>query len=137
MKIKYADIEGRYQSLINAGSLRLPRVCRTAIARTMASLETEMRIYQQQKEEILQQYAKKDDKGEAVTKVLDNGLIQYDIAPEHMQELSRDLTELNNVEINVSVHKFPSSALDICDESERYDIPTAAQEAALTWIMED
>ena len=96
-----------------------------------------MRVYQQQKEEILQQYAKKDDKGEAVTKILDNGLIQYDIASEHMQELSRDLTELNNVEIDISVHKFPSSALDICDESERYDVPTAAQEAALTWIMEE
>ena len=137
MKIKYADIEKRYQVLIDLGGLKLPRLIRAAIARNLNLFENEVQIYRRQRDEILRQYAKKDDQGNVITEQMDNGMIKFDIAPENAEELSREFTELDNIEIDLALQKFPASALDICDESDRYDIPTVTQEAALEWIMEE
>ena len=137
MRIKYADIESYYSSLKNAGNLKLPRVIRAAIARNMLLLDLEYRIYQPQKDEIIRTYAKKDEKGNTITGKDENGMLSCTIEPERINDFKNDMKDLESIEIELNIQTFPRSAFDLCDESDRYDIPTATQEAALSWMTEE
>lgn len=138
MKITFSELNKYYRSIMEVGDLKLPRVVRVAIARNIVILSPEIRVYEQQRNEILKQYAKKDDKGNIISKPAGKGRIEYDIAPENMPGVINefDVLDATIVEIN-NIQTFPATALDLCDETDRYDIPTAAQEASLSWMIEE
>lgn len=136
MKIKYADIENVYAALINAGNQKLPRAASVAIARNIMTLKPEMEIYTGQKNEILLRYAALGADGNPVTQELPDGRIQYAIDMGKKKEFEDEIDELNRIEINLDVKKFPASVLNACDESDRYDVLTAAQEADIAWMID-
>lgn len=136
MKIKFADIENMYAALVNAGNIRLPRAASVAIARNIMTLRPELEVYTGQKDEILKRYAALDADGNPITQELADGRVQYAIDKEKRCIFTEEIEELNNIEIDVAVRRFPASILDMCDASDRYDVLTAAQEADIAWMID-
>ena len=136
MKLKYSDIELYYKSLRDIGDLKLPRAIRVAISRNLIIFEQELQTFLQQREEILKQYSERDTDGNPVIEQNSAGQVCYKIDAAQTADYTREMEELYDIEIDINVIKAPSSLFDLCDESDRYDVPTANQEAAISWMID-
>ena len=130
--MKYTEIISRQQSLLNVVNLTLPRKVSVAVARNLAKIEKEITLYNNQREDIADRYAKKDEQGNYI---LDGS--NYTFAEDKDKEaFLQEARELNETDIDIDFMKFRAEELDRCDEVERYSIITPAQELALEWMID-
>lgn len=134
MKMKYEKIMDRYKVLLAVGKLALPRPVSTAIARNMVNLEKEVSFILQQKRDIANRFAKKDEKEQFVLDETQQNYV-FD-SEEDKNNFLRELQELEACEVEVDIMKFNINDLQSCDTTDRYDILTPIQEASLNWMID-
>lgn len=78
----------------------LPRKMSYALAKNISKIENELRIYNDERQKLLDKYTVKDDNG--------NNLIdennQLKIADEHLEAWNKDIKELLEIEVDIDVH---------------------------------
>ena len=130
--MKFSEIMIKKQSMANVLDLILPRKVSVAIARNLTTINKEIELYNQQREDIAERYAKKDEKGNYVL----NGNNYTFANDKDRQSFIEEVSELNDTDIDINIFKFNVSELDRCDESDRYNIITPSQEVSLGWMID-
>lgn len=87
----------------------LPIKASYAIAKNIAHINSILKIYDEQRNKLLEKYAEKDDKGKVK---VEKG--QVTIKKDSIEQWNKDLQELMGIENEVEIHTFPLSVLDDC-----------------------
>lgn len=131
MKLNYQEMAVKHAVLMKIGDLTLPRKVSVAIARNLVLFENEFKLLDEQKKDIANRYADKDENGNFI--VNDNKYtFKSDVDKE---DFTREIKELNEVEIDLDIMMFNEDELGYCEKNDRYDILTPVQEAALEWMI--
>lgn len=85
----------------------LPIKVSYAIAKNIAKIEAEIKVYNKERQKLIEKYSVKDEEGKPL--IEDNSI---KIAPEHIEDWNRDIKELLEIENEVDVHKFHISGLE-------------------------
>jgi len=72
-----------------------------AIAKNIAKIEAEIKVYNKERQKLIEKYSVKDEDGKPL--IEDNSI---KIAPEHVEDWNRDIKELLAIENEVDIHKF-------------------------------
>lgn len=89
----------------------LPRKMSYAIAKNTKKIESELNIYNKERQKLIDKYCIKDEEGK--NKIDENN--QLRIADEHLEVWSKDLEELLNIEVEINIHKFNIDDFYNCD----------------------
>lgn len=85
----------------------LPIKVSYAIAKNIAKIEAEIKVYNKERQKLIEKYSVKDKEGKPL--IEDNSI---KIAPENVEEWNRDIKELLEIENEVDIHKFHISELE-------------------------
>lgn len=135
MKMTYAEIQSRHKVLIAIGQLALPRKITHAISRNIVRLEKEIKIMNEQRADIADRYAKKDENGQFVTEQVGDNINYTFESDEKLEAYKDEINDLNETEVDVDIMMFKDTELDKC-ENERYSMLTAVQEASIEWMVD-
>lgn len=80
----------------------LPVKISYAIAKNVAKIESNLKIYNKEKQKLIDKYSVKDE--EEKTIVDENG--QITIQKEFLQNWNEDIKELQSIEVEIEIHKF-------------------------------
>lgn len=108
MKLSNERILRDIPSLIEISKKQLPIKVSYAIAKNIAKIESELNVYNKEREKLLDKYAVKDEHGNI--SVDENNQIK--IQEEHVEDWNRDIKELLAIENDVDIHMFSIEALD-------------------------
>ena len=78
------------------------------IARLARELDKEMQTFNEERQKIIQKYAKKDENGELITD--ENGNVTFDT--DKVQEVNEEFNSLLSTELEVNADKLPMDYMD-------------------------
>jgi hypothetical protein len=78
------------------------------IARLARELDKEMQTFNEERQKIIQKYAKKDENGELITD--ENGNVTFDT--DKVQEVNEEFNSLLSTELEVNADKLPMDCMD-------------------------
>lgn len=106
MKLSNERILSDIKALGEISQKQLPIKVSYAIAKNISKIEAELKIYNKEREKLIDKYAVMDDKGKLV---LDkNGQIKFKDA----EAWNKDIRELLSIENEINIHTFPIGALE-------------------------
>ena len=108
MKLSNQRILNDSKQLAEISQKQLPIKVSYAIAKNIAKLESELKIYNQEKEKLIEKYSIKD----AECKTIIDKNNQIKLQPELIADWNKDIKELLAIENEVEIHKFDIKALD-------------------------
>lgn len=111
------------------GNKRLPVKIAYAISKNVNAVADAMKAYDETRKNLLDQFAKKDEKGEPV---INNG--QYEI--EDAEGWNNEIRELLETETEVQVHTVSIDEFEKCDDP-RYDTLTVAEMSILKFMIKE
>ena len=79
----------------------LPIKVSYAIAKNIVKIESELKVYNKEKQKLIDKYSVKDEAGKP--RIEDNSI---KIAPDHVEDWNKDIKELLAIENDVDIHKF-------------------------------
>ena len=93
---------------------QLPVKVSYAIAKNISKIQAELKIYNAEREKLIEKYAEKGEDGKVKS---ENGSIK--IQKEFIEKWNKDIKELMAIENEIDIHKFKLSELDgkACDFS--------------------
>lgn len=80
----------------------LPKKISYAIAKNMAKIESELKIYNSERQKLIDKYAHKDEQGNVQIDRNNN----LKIMDEHIKDWNKEINELLDIEVDVEIHKF-------------------------------
>lgn len=102
MKLSNREILENVNSLKSIAQKQLPVKASYAIAKNISHIESELKIYNEERQKLIDKYAKKDNKGNV--KADKNGQIQFKEGCK--EKWNKDIAELLNIENDIEIHKF-------------------------------
>jgi hypothetical protein len=108
MKLSNEKILNDSAKLSEISKKELPVKVSYAIAKNIAKLEAELKIYNVEREKLIEKYSQKDSEGKTI--IGENN--QVGIQKEYLAEWNKDIQELLAIENEVAIHTFPIEALD-------------------------
>lgn len=81
---------------------QLPIRVSYAIAKNISKIESELKVFNTERQKLLDKYCIKDEDGK--NKIDENN--QLKIADEHLEAWNKDLEELLDIEVEIDIHKF-------------------------------
>ena len=80
---------------------QLPVKVSFAISKNIGKIESVLKVYNREREKLLEKYSKKDDEGKSI---IENGNIT--IQENKVEEWNKDIADLLAIENEVDIHKF-------------------------------
>lgn len=108
MKLTNKKIINDSMILMEVSRKELPIKVSYALAKNISKIEKELQIYNSERQKLLDKYCVKDENGE--NKVDENN--QLKIQEEYLKDWERDIKELQNIELEIDIHKFKINELD-------------------------
>ena len=108
MKLSNERILDNVTKLSDVSQMQLPVKVSYAIARNIAKIESELKIYNNERETLIEKYSVKDDKGKTI---IDESN-QIKIKEECKQAWGDDISGLLSIENEVDIHKFSINELE-------------------------
>ncbi len=130
MKMRLSEVQGRLQGLLNISGKKFPAKVSYAIMKNEKALESEYKVIDEQRIKICEAYAEKDDEGNAIVKEE-----KYVFSSANQAACDKEYKELLAEEIEVDICTIDAEELDKCDDSSRYDVPTAADFMTLEFMF--
>lgn len=107
MKITIRNILNDTNSLAVISQKQLPIKVSYAIAKNIKKLESELKIYNEERQKLIDQYCIKDNEGNNVIDENNN----LKIADEHLDAWNKEINELMDIEVDIDIHKFNLDSL--------------------------
>lgn len=82
-----------------------------ALSKNISKLESDLKIYNSEREKIINKYCKKDEEGNLVIDESNN----YSIEEEYIDICNKELNELLDIEVDIDIHKFKLNDLLQCN----------------------
>lgn len=108
IKLSNEKLVNSVQTLNNLTQQELPIVVSYAISKNIAKIETELKIYNAEKQKIIEKYSVKGEDGK--TKVGEDGNIT--IEEESIELWNKDIAELMAIENEIDIHQIQISKLE-------------------------
>ena len=108
MKLTNKKISNDSLLLMEIARKELPIKVSYAIAKNIAKIEKELEIYNSERQKILDKYCVKDENGK--NKVDENN--QLKIQEKYLKDWEKDIKELQNIDIEIDIHKFKLEELN-------------------------
>ena len=108
MKLSNERILNDAQSLGSISNKELPIKVSYAIAKNINKIESELKVYSNEKQKLIDKYSEKDDAG----KTLIDAENKIKIQDEYLENWNRDIEELLAIENEVDIHTFDISLLE-------------------------
>ena len=102
MKLTNRRIVNDATFLSNLANKQLPIRVSYAIAKNVSKIESELEVFNAERQKLLDQYCVKDEEGK--NKIDENNQLRID--GEHLESWSKDLEELLDIEVEIDMHKF-------------------------------
>ena len=128
MKLTIRKILNDTNSLAAISQKQLPIKVSYAIAKNIKKLESELKIYNKEREKLIDKYCIKDDEGKNVIDENNN----LKIADEHLEAWNKEINELMDIEVDIDIHKFNLDSL-MCGN---YDM-TPAELMIIDYMIEE
>ncbi len=81
---------------------QLPIRVSYSIAKNVAKIESELKVYNNEREKLIDKYCVKDEEGKNI--IDENN--QLKISDEHLDNWNKDINELLDIEVDIDIHKF-------------------------------
>lgn len=81
---------------------QLPIKVSYALAKNISKIEVELKIYNDERQKLIDKYSIKDEDGKIV--IDENN--QLKISEEHLEAWNKDINELLEIEVDIDIHKF-------------------------------
>ncbi|OXX84150.1 hypothetical protein AVM15_06075 [Paraclostridium benzoelyticum] len=94
--------------LMGISRRELPVKVSYALAKNIAKIEKELEIYNSERQKLLDKYCVKDENGQ--NKIDENN--QLKIQEEYLKDWNQDIKELQNIELEIDIHKFKLEELN-------------------------
>lgn len=107
VKLTNKEILERVPVLAELRARKLPVKVSYAIAKNIDKIERELKIYNQEREKIVNEYCLKDEHGEL--KITGN---QFDIDPNRIKEFNKEIDDLQSILVELDIHKFNINLLE-------------------------
>lgn len=108
MKLTNKKIVTDSMILMDISRKELPIKVSYALAKNISKIEKELEIYNSERQKLLDKYCIKDENGE--NKVDENN--QLKIQEEYLKDWNQDIKELQNIELEIDIHKFKLEELN-------------------------
>ena len=108
MKLTNERILNDANGLGQLTQIKLPTKVSYAIAKNIDKIQSILKIYNNEKQKLIDQYSVKDEEGK--TKIGEDNKIT--IKAEFLTDWSKDIKELNEIENEIDIHKFNISSLE-------------------------
>ena len=108
MKLTNERILNDSARLSSIAQKELPIKASYAIAKNLAKLEAELKIYNSEREKLIEKYSLKDENGKTVA--AENNQIK--LQPELLPDWNKDIQELFAIENDIDIHTFSIEALN-------------------------
>lgn len=108
MKLANKKIVNDSMILMEVSRKELPIKVSYALAKNISKIEKELQIYNSERQKLLDKYCVKDGNGE--NKVDENN--QLKIQEEYLKDWEKDIKELQNIELEIDIHKFKLEELN-------------------------
>lgn len=108
MKLSNGRILNDAQSLGSISNKELPIKVSYAIAKNISKIESELKVYNTQKQKLIEKYSEKGEDG----KTLIDAENKIKIQDEYLENWNRDIEELLAIENEVDIHTFDISLLE-------------------------
>lgn len=102
MKLTNKQIVNNSMILMEISKKELPIKVSYALAKNIVKIEKELEIYNSERQKLLDKYCVKDENGK--NKVDENKNLK--IQEEYLKDWERDIKELENIELEIDIHKF-------------------------------
>ncbi|MDP4144168.1 MAG: hypothetical protein Q8936_06730 [Bacillota bacterium] len=106
MKLSNERILNDVNKLGEITQKQLPIKVSYALAKNIAKIEAELKIYNKEREKLINQYAEKDEKGQV--KADERGQIIF----KEKERWEKDIKELLSIENDIDIHKFNINELN-------------------------
>ncbi|GAA0104258.1 DUF1617 family protein [Paraclostridium sordellii] len=126
MKLTNKKIVNDSMILMEISRKELPIKVSYALAKNISKIEKELEIYNSERQKLLDKYCVKDENGE--NKVDENN--QLKIQEEYLKDWEQDIKELQNIELEIDIHKFK------IDELNGYNM-APSELMAIDYMIED
>ena len=128
MKLTIRKILNDTNSLAAISQKQLPVKVSYAIAKNIKKIESELKIYNEERQKLIDKYCIKDDEGKNVIDENNN----LKIADEHLEAWNKEINELMDIEVDIDIHKFNLDSL-MCGN---YDM-TPAELMIIDYMIEE
>lgn len=108
MKLTNKKIVTDSMILMEISRKELPIKVSYALAKNIGKIEKELEIYNSERQKLLDKYCVKDENGQ--NKIDENN--QLKIQEEYLKDWEHDITELQNIELEIDIHKFKITELN-------------------------
>lgn len=112
MKLSNEKIVNDAAILSTISQKQLPVKVSYAIAKNITKIESELKIYNSERQKLIEKYVEKDKEGKVKS---DNGSIK--IQKDHIDDWNKDILSLMVIENEIDIYKFKMSEFDekVCD----------------------
>lgn len=108
MKLTNKQIVNDSMILMEISRKELPIKVSYALAKNISKIEKELEIYNSERQKLIDKYCVKDENGE--NKVDENN--QLKIQEEYLKDWEKGIKELQNIELEIDIHKFKLEELN-------------------------
>lgn len=126
MKLTNKKIATDSMILMGISRKELPVKVSYALAKNIAKIEKELEIYNSERQKLLDKYCVKDENGQ--NKIDENN--QLKIQEVYLIDWEQDIKELQNIELEIDIHKFK------IDELNGYNM-APSELIAIDYMIED
>lgn len=140
MKMTLNDVKKNVNTLAGLAAMTFPGKLKYAVAYNFEKLGHEEERIEKQRLELCRTYADKDENGEPVmTKSVVNGreTESFKMSPENEEAFKREYADLLETEVDIDIRTVHPDAIDLCETSERYNVPSVAQIIGMSFMIED
>ena len=128
MKMKNSEIVAFLNICAGLRQKHLPVRFAYAIKKNISSVQEAAAAYTDERKELIDRYAKKDENGEYLEE--DNCYIMEDKAG-----FEKDMAELLGIETEVEIHTISITVVEKCDDDPKYDALTMEELDAIDYML--
>ena len=128
MKMKNKEIVDFLNAYASMGKKTLPVRLAYAIKKNVAAVQEAAAAYTEERKDLIQRYAKKDENGEIMTE--NDYYVMEDKAG-----FEQDMNELLDIETEVDIHTVAIAVVEKCDDDPKYDPLTMTELDVIDFML--
>ena len=101
VKLTNKEILEKVGILGEISNRKLPVKVSYAIGKNISKVERELKHYNKERQKLIEEYCLKEEEG--TLKITDGN---YDIDPERLEDFNKEIDELQEIEVEMDIHKF-------------------------------
>lgn len=139
MKMTLNEVEMHFKQLSELGNYILPIRVSYAISSNIKRFSEALSLAEAERIKVCERYADKDEHGKPI-KIMKNlndcKMEVFQIPEEYMAVLNKEVYELKLTEVDIEIQTVKESALEVCENDDRYTMLSLAEISNLSFMLE-